>query len=283
MMKNIAMGQYYSANSLLHALDPRTKLISSFAFIIIVFFADNLPTYIMSIGFCLAIAIISKIPLKQLIKSLRPLIFIVAFTSFFNIFWTKGEILLTPENFFIKIYLEGLIAALYMVIRLISLVMGTLILISYTTTPIALTHGIESLLLPLAKLKVPVHDFAMMMSIALRFIPTLMEETDKIINAQKARGTDFETGGLIKKAKAFIPIMIPLFVSAFRRADELATAMECRCYNSGAGRTRMNVLSFRAKDILFMLAVIFYAAAFILLTSRVNIVPFGNVLPEILL
>lgn len=283
MMKNIALGQYYSANSLLHALDPRTKLVSGFVFIIIVFFADNLPTYILSIGFCLALAALSKIPLRQLLKSLRPLIFIVAFTSFFNIFWTKGEILLTPENFFIKIYLEGLIAALYMVLRLVSLVMGTLVLISYTTTPIALTHGIESLLSPLAKLKVPVHDFAMMMSIALRFIPTLMEETDKIINAQKARGTDFETGGLIKKAKAFIPIMIPLFVSAFRRADELATAMECRCYNSDVGRTRMNVLKFRKKDILFFASVLIYATAFILLTSGVGLVPFGDFLPEILL
>lgn len=283
MMKNIAMGQYYSSNSLLHALDPRTKLVSSFLFIIIVFFADNLPTYIMSIGFCLVMAIISKIPIRQLIKSLRPLIFIVAFTSFFNIFWTKGEILLTPESFFVKIYLEGIIAALYMVVRLISLVMGTLILISYTTTPISLTHGIESLLSPLAKLKVPVHDFAMMMSIALRFIPTLMEETDKIINAQKARGTDFETGGLIKKAKAFIPIMIPLFVSAFRRADELATAMECRCYNSGSGRTRMNVLRLRARDVLFLLAVTLYAAVFILLTSKLGALPFENILPEILL
>lgn len=283
MMKNIAMGQYYATNSLLHALDPRTKLISSFLFIIIVFFADNLPTYILSIGFCFIVAAVSKIPLRQLLKSLRPLIFIVIFTSFFNIFWTKGEILLTPENFFIKVYLEGLVAALYMVFRLVSLVMGTLVLISYTTTPIALTHGIESLLSPLAKLKVPVHDFAMMMSIALRFIPTLMEETDKIINAQKARGTDFETGGLIKKAKAFIPIMIPLFVSAFRRADELATAMECRCYNSEAGRTRMNELKFKARDFMFLIAVIVYAAVFILMTEKAQIVPFGKILPEILL
>ncbi len=283
MMKNIAMGQYYSANSLLHVLDPRAKLVSSFIFIIIVFFADNLPTYILSVGFCFAMASLSKIPLRQLLKSLKPLIFIVAFTSFFNIFWTKGDILLTPEGFFIKIYLEGLISALYMVFRLVSLVMSTLVLISYTTTPIALTHGIESLLAPLAKLKVPVHDFAMMMSIALRFIPTLMEETDKIINAQKARGTDFESGGLIKKAKAFIPIMIPLFVSAFRRADELATAMECRCYNSNGGRTRMNVLRFKTRDILFILAVIVFAVAFILLTSMANIVPFGSLLPEVLL
>ena len=283
MMKNIAMGQYYGTNSLLHALDPRTKLISSFLFIIVVFFADNLPTYVLSIGFCLVLAVMSKIPLRQLLKSLRPLVFIVIFTSFFNIFWTKGTVLLTPEGFFIKIYLEGLVAALYMIIRLISLVMGTLVLISYTTTPIALTHGIESLLSPLAKLKVPVHDFAMMMSIALRFIPTLMEETDKIINAQKARGTDFESGGLIKKAKAFVPIMIPLFVSAFRRADELATAMECRCYNSNAGRTRMNVLKFNTRDALFLLAVCAYAALLIMTTSGVGVVPFGKILPEILL
>ncbi len=283
MMKNIAMGQYYNTRSLLHALDPRTKLLSSLVFIVIVFFADNLPTYLLSIGFCLAVSVTSKIPIRQLLKSLKPLVFIVVFTSFFNIFWTKGEILLTPEDFFIKIYLEGLIAALYMVIRLTSLVMGTLVLISYTTTPIALTHGIESLLAPLAKLKVPVHDFAMMMSIALRFIPTLMEETEKIINAQKARGTDFETGGLIKKAKAFIPIMIPLFVSAFRRADELATAMECRCYSSDGTRTRMNVLRFRARDILFLIAVIVYAAVFILLTGRVGLIPFDKFLPEVLL
>ena len=283
MMKNIAMGQYYGTNSLLHALDPRTKLIASLLYIVVVFFADNMPTYILSIGFCLVLALLSKIPLRQLLKSLKPLIFIVAFTSFFNIFWTRGEILLTPEGFFIKIYLEGLISALYMIVRLISLVMGTLVLISYTTTPIALTHGIESLLSPLARIKVPVHDFAMMMSIALRFIPTLMEETDKIINAQKARGTDFETGGLIKKAKAFIPIMIPLFVSAFRRADELATAMECRCYNSDSGRTRMNVLRMKGKDVLFLLCVCAYVAALILLTSAVGLINYGSFLPEILL
>lgn len=274
MMRDVALGQYYATNSVLHRLDPRTKLCSAFAFIIIVFFADNLITYFLTLGFCITLSILSKIPFKKLLKSLKPIIFIALFTAFFNIFWTKGETLLTPDGFFIKIYFEGIITAIYMIIRLISLIVGTLVLISYTTTPIALTHGIESLLKPLSKIKVPVHDFAMMMSIALRFIPTLMEETDKIINAQKARGANFESGGLIKKAKAFIPIMIPLFVSAFRRADELATAMECRCYNGDAGRTRMNKLHFKFRDYAFLGLTVVFCAALILLTKNVGLIPF---------
>ncbi len=281
MMRDVALGQYYPSNSVLHRIDPRIKIVSVILYIVAVFFADNPLTYLLLLVYCTAAALFAKIPVKQLAKSLRPLIFIVVFTAFFNVFWTKGETLLTPSGFFIKIYLEGIVAAVYMMVRLICLVVGTLVLVSYTTTPIELTHGIESLLYPLTKIKVPVHEFAMMMSIALRFIPTLIEETDKIVNAQKARGADFETGGLIKRAKAFIPIMIPLFVSAFRRADELATAMECRCYNGSPNRTRMNVLRIRARDIVYFAVVVALCAALIVCTSKTGIINYGF-LPAVL-
>ena len=281
MMRDVALGQYYPSNSVLHRIDPRIKILSVILYIATVFFADNPLTYLLLLVYCSAAALVAKIPIKQLAKSLKPLVFIVVFTAFFNVFWTKGETLLTPEGFFIKIYLEGIIAAVYMMVRLICLVVGTLVLISYTTTPIELTHGLESLLYPLSKIKVPVHEFAMMMSIALRFIPTLIEETDKIVNAQKARGADFETGGLIKRAKAFVPIMIPLFVSAFRRADELATAMECRCYNGSPNRTRMNVLRIRGRDVAYFVTVIVLCALLILCTSKLGLIDYGF-LPEAL-
>lgn len=265
MMRDISFGQYYPAESVIHRLDPRTKLLCALAFIVIIFFADSLFSYLLALAGCIAVALLARIPFVRLVKSLKPLIFIAVFTAVFNVFGMKGETLLTPDGFFIKIYLEGVINACYMIIRLIALVLGTLIMISYTTTPIALTHGIESLLYPLSKIGVPVHEFAMMMSIALRFIPTIMEETDKIVSAQKARGADFESGGLIKRAKAFIPIMVPLFVSAFRRADELATAMECRCYGAEKKRTRMNELHFAARDYGFMVACAAYCAAIVML------------------
>ena len=282
-MKGIGLGQYYNTDSVIHRLDPRIKLVCSVLFIAVIFFADNAVSYLFSLFMCILIALFAKIPLKMLFGSLKPILFIVAFTSFFNIFWTKGEILLTPEDFFISVYLEGIVAAVYMTVRLIALVVGTLVLISYTTTPIALTYGLESLLSPLAKIKVPVHDFAMMMSIALRFIPTLMEETEKIINAQKARGADFESGGIVKRAKAFIPILIPLFVSAFRRAEELATAMECRCYNGSPNRTRLNVLKLGLGDAVFAAVSVLLCAALILTTSKVGVVDLSGILPSVLL
>lgn len=282
-MHSITLGQYYPSDSRLHKLDPRMKLIAAVIFIVSVFLADNLPSYIFILLSCMALAFAAKIPSGLLLKSIKPLIYIIAITAFFNVFWTKGETLLTPKGFFISIYLEGIISAFYMIIRLVSLVLGTLVLISYTTTPIALTHGMESLLYPLSKIKVPVHEFAMMMSIALRFIPTLMEETEKIINAQKARGADFETGGLIKRAKAFIPIMIPLFVSAFRRADELATAMESRCYNGSVGRTRMNVLKFGISDFIFIILMALALFVTVLLSKKSGMIDYGNIFPKVLM
>ncbi|MBQ2468711.1 MAG: energy-coupling factor transporter transmembrane protein EcfT, partial [Clostridia bacterium] len=198
----------------------------------------------------------------------RPIVFVILFTAVINIFFVRGEKPLV-EFWVIKIYPEGLINAAFIAIRIIVLIVSTSLFLTYTTTPIALTDGLEQLLSPLSKIKLPVHEFSMMMTIALRFIPTLIEETEKIMNAQKARGADFSTGGLIKRARALIPIMIPLFVSAFRRADELATAMECRCYTGGKGRTRLNILKAGPADLVFALCVIALGAAVVLLNIYV--------------
>ena len=202
--------------------------------------------------------IISRVPLSVILKGLKPLIFIILFTAILNVFWTNGEHIIFQKeiiaNFWtLTLYREGLINAGILALRITLLLIATTLFFSYTTTPIALTDGIESALSPLKLIKIPIHEFAMMMTIALRFIPTLTEETSKIMNAQKARGADFSSGGLIKKAKALIPIIIPLFVSAFRRADELATAMECRCYRGGKGRTKMRIMKMRFRDYLWML------------------------------
>ena len=213
------------------------------------------------------LVIISRIPIKIIVKGLRPLIFIIAFTAIINIFWTRGEVLLV-EFHFIHIYLEGIMYALLMIIRITSLLAGTGVILTYTTSPIALTDGLERLLAPLKRIHLPVHEFAMMMTIALRFIPTLIEETDKIMNAQKARGADFSTGSLTKRAKALIPILIPLFISAFRRADELSTAMECRCYRGGDNRTRMTVLYMRPAD--YTAIVLFAISCVITILLNIN-------------
>ena len=204
--------------------------------------------------------LMSNVPFRVIMKGLKPLTIIIIFTAILNIFWTTGDsepivdnFAIIPNFWYITLYYEGFINAALLAIRIIFLLIGTTLFLSYTTTPIELTDAIESLLSPLKKIKVPVHEFAMMMTIALRFIPTLTEETTKIMNAQKARGADFSSGGLIKRAKALIPIVIPLFVSAFRRADELATAMECRGYRGGTGRTRMRVLKMRFKDVFWIL------------------------------
>ena len=263
-MKSITLGQYYPTKSYLHSADPRAKLIMAFIFIITAFFCKSAIGFAGLLAATLLLVLISKIPAKVIFRAVRPIMVIMTFTMFINIFWTKGETLLFEWRF-IKIYLEGIYNAVFMLIRIASLVVGSSILITYTTTPIALTDAIESLFSPLKKIKVPVHDFAMMMTIALRFIPTLVDETEKIMAAQKARGADFSSGGLIKRAKALIPILIPLFASSFRRADELAVAMECRCYRGGEGRTKLNVLKCRISDIIgviivFALCVMFIAA-----------------------
>jgi len=257
MLNDITLGQYFPGDSAIHKLDPRMKLIITVIYIAAIFFASNI--YIMSVIFIVNIIIIffSRIPFIIILKALKPLIFIIAFTLVINIFSFSGEILII-EFGFIKIYLESLIYALFMAMRIISLVSATSVFITYTTSPTMLTDAIERLLSPLKKIKIPVHEFAMMMTLALRFIPTLIDETEKIINAQKARGADFYSGNILKRAKALIPVLIPLIVSAFRRADELATAMECRCYRGGEGRTKMKQLRYSAKDLAaFALAVVF--------------------------
>ena len=253
MFKNITLGQYFPGNSPLHRADPRFKIIISLIYIVSVFVCKTLWSYLFMVLGTIIIIAISRIPLKLVFSGFKTIIVIIVFTALINIFWTKGEALIFEWKF-IHIYREGLIYAGAMVIRLVCLLCTTGVLLSYTTSPISLTDGLEKLLSPLKKLKVPVHEFSMMMTIALRFIPTLIEETDKITSAQKARGADFTRGGLVAKIKALIPILIPLFVCAFRRADDLATAMECRAYRGGEGRTRMKVLKSAPVDYILLTA-----------------------------
>lgn len=262
-MKSIALGQYYPSNSVLHRLDPRIKTILAILYIVCSFLCKNVLSFALLAASAIVLIFIGKIPLKIIFRGLRPILIILAVTSFFNIFWTSGDVPLFEWKF-IHIYVEGIYAALFMLIRIVALVIGTSIFMTYTTTPIELTDALEDLLSPLKKLHVPVHEFAMVMTIALRFIPTLVEETDKIMTAQKARGVDFSSGGLISRAKALIPILIPLFVSAFNRASELATAMECRCYHGGEGRTRMKVRHVRAVDFIPLFTVILLGAVLII-------------------
>ena len=254
-MKNITLGQYYAVDSPIHRLDPRVKIVLALLYIVIVFLCSNVLSMALLLASAFVIVALSRIPLKIVLKSIKPIIFIIAFTGIINIFWTDQGTLLIDWGF-IKIYLEGVVNALFLIVRIIMLIIGSSILLTYTTTPIALTDGIERLLSPLKKIGLPVHDFAMIMTIALRFIPTLMEEADKIMNAQKARGADFTNGSLIQRAKALIPILIPLFSSSIRHALDLATAMECRCYKGGEGRTRMKILKCQSSDICALLLVI---------------------------
>ena len=253
MLTNITLGQYYPASSVLHRLDPRTKVIGAVVYIVASFLCKNTFSFVLLVLSGILLMLISRIPMRVILRSVRALIFIMAFTAVLNIFWVKdtaeGAVPLL-DFWVITVYPKGLYHAAFILIRILAMVIGTSLFLTYTTTPIALTDAIESLLRPLAKIKVPVHAFAMMMTIALRFIPTIMEETEKIMAAQKARGADFTTGSLVERAKALIPIIVPLFASVFRRADELATAMECRCYHGGEGRTRLRVLKMHARDVL---------------------------------
>ena len=247
MLKDITLGQYFPGNSVIHRLDPRTKLIMLVAYIVALFLAVSWVSYAVMLVFLLVTIKISAIPPKAIIRGMKPLVMILVFTGVLNIFFTAGEGEPLVDFWIFTIYKDGLIRAFFMVIRILMLISGTFLL-TYTTSPISLTDGLESLMGPLKKIKVPVHELSMMMCIALRFIPTLIEETDKIMSAQKARGADFESGNLIDKAKALVPILVPLFISAFRRADELATAMECRCYQGGDGRTKMKLLRYKLWD-----------------------------------
>lgn len=269
-MKGMSFGQYYPANSVVHRLDPRMKVILTLFYIVFSFLCKGALSFLCLTVSALLLIACSRIPVSMVLRSLRPLLLIIAFTSLINIFMTKGEHLLTPADWGIRIYAEGLWNALYMFLRIFALITGTGVLLTYTTTPMELTDALEYLLYPLKKLHVPVHDFAMMMTIALRFIPTLTEETEKIMNAQRARGADFSSGNLIKRVKALIPVLIPLFVSAINRAFDLACAMECRCYHGGEGRTRLKVLHFRPSDFV-VLAVFVLLGVGLLLLNRVGI------------
>ena len=264
MKMDVAFGQYCEGDSLLHRLDPRAKLIIAILYIVVIFLAKNVFAFALLVLTTAAMIFISRIPKVIVLRGLKPILFIALFTAVFNIFFFKGETLLV-DVWIIKIYLEGPINAGLVILRIVILLVSTSMLLTYTTTPIALTDGLEQLLSPLSKIGVPVHDFSMMMTIALRFIPTLIEETEKIMNAQKARGADFSSGNIIKRVRALVPIIIPLFVSAFRRASELATAMECRCYTGGKGRTRMNVLHATPKDFIVGFCVILLGAAVVLI------------------
>ena len=245
MLKDITLGQYFPGTTAIHRLDPRTKIILVLVYSVALFLASGWISYGLMLVFLVSVVAVSRIQLRVLFKGLKPLLVIIVLTALLNLFYGTGEPLV--EFWIFRITRSGIRNAVYMVMRIVMLITGTFML-TYTTSPIALTDGLESLLGPLKKLHVPVHELAMMMCIALRFIPTLIEETDKIMSAQKARGADFESGSLMARAKAMVPILVPLFVSAFRRADELATAMECRCYHGGEGRTRMNQLKYSALD-----------------------------------
>jgi len=245
MLKDITIGQYFPGNSVIHRLDPRFKIIITAIYITMLFCASEIIGLSIGVAFVIFVLMLSGIPAKMMIKGIKPIVPVIIFTSVLNLFFIDGSVIF--KWWIIKITLEGVETSVFMIIRVICLIAGTSLL-TYTTSPITLTDAIERLMSPLKKIKVPVHELAMMMTIALRFIPTLIEETDKIMSAQKARGADLETGGLVQRAKALVPILIPLFVSAFRRAEELALAMECRCYHGGEGRTRLKQLKSSGRD-----------------------------------
>lgn len=263
MLKDITLGQYFPGKSPIHLMDPRTKLIMLVVYIVALFSAGSWVSYGLCLVFLISSIAISTIPAKSIVRGMKPLVMILAFTGILNLFFTVGETVLI-QFWIITITLEGVVRAIFMTSRILMLITGTFLL-TYTTSPISLTDGLEALMNPLKKIKVPVHELSMMMCIALRFIPTLIEETDKIMSAQKARGADFENGKLMERVKALVPILVPLFISAFRRADELATAMECRCYQGGDGRTKMKLLRYGRYDfIAFGIGALLLVAVFTL-------------------
>lgn len=262
MFKDVIIGQYIEGNSFIHKMDAKVKIILTLLFMVLLFVIKSPLSYLIVTALTFGIIVMCGVPLKCIFKGIKPMIFILVFTAVMNLFMTPGESLVSINLWVLTLSIskEGIVTAVFMVLRLLYLLLGTSVL-TLTTTPLKLTDGIERLLKPLNVIKVPAHEIAMMMTIALRFIPTLADETDKIIKAQKARGADFEAGGIVKRAKALIPILVPLFVSSFRRADELATAMESRCYRGGAGRTKMNESHVKRSDV--YAAVIFVIVAFI--------------------
>ena len=247
MLRDITIGQHFPGDSLVHKFDPRMKLVLTIVYIILLFAASNPLGLTLSLVFLVAMYGVAKIPFKLITKSLKPILPIILFTAVLNLFFVSGEGEPLVHFWVLNIYAEGLRYAILMAVRVMALIAGTSLL-TYTTSPIVLTDAIEQLLKPLGRLHFPVHELAMMMSIALRFIPTLIEETDKIMNAQKARGAMLDNGSMMERVKALVPVLIPLFISAFRRADELAMAMECRCYRGGDGRTRLKVLRCEKQD-----------------------------------
>lgn len=261
MIRDITLGQYYPGDSVIHRLDPRIKIIATVLFIVELFIVDNF----IGFGICTvalgAVVALSRVPMSYIMRGLKPIIIILLFTFFLNIFMMDGKILF--QLWFLKITDTGLYTAVFMSIRLILLIIGSSLL-TLATTPISLTDGIERLLTPLSKIGVPTHEIAMMMSIALRFIPTLLDETDKIMKAQQARGADFESGNILKRAKSLIPILVPLFVSAFRIAQDLAMAMEARCYRGGKGRTRLHEMKMKAKDVWGLIGLNLFLAGIII-------------------
>ncbi|MBR1497602.1 MAG: energy-coupling factor transporter transmembrane protein EcfT [Oscillospiraceae bacterium] len=262
MLKNITLGQYFPGDSVVHRLDPRTKLLWLAGYITALFLANNAWAYALMLAVLIGESAAASIRPKTLLSGMKPLMFIVVFTAVVNLFYGTGEPLLKIWVF--TVTADGIRRSVFMVLRILLLVCGAFLL-TYTTSPLALTDGLERLLGPLKKLRVPVSELAMMMSIALRFIPTLIEETDKIMNAQRSRGANFDTGKLTERAKALVPLLVPLFVGSFRRADELATAMECRCYVPGGNRTRMKVLKFARRDVLALALCAAMLAAVVLL------------------
>lgn len=249
MLNDITLGQFFPGNSLVHRLDPRVKLLITVLYIVALFFCKGPISFAIMAGLLLISVFLSKIPFKMLLRSIRPILILLLITTLFNLFYMQDGTVLLKWGF-LQITDYGIYHAFFLVVRIVLLITGTFVMLTYTTSPIVLTDAIESLLNPLKHLRLPVHELAMMMSIALRFIPTLLEETDKILAAQKSRGANFESGSLFARARALVPVLVPLFVSAFRRAEDLATAMESRCYRGGAGRTRLRVLKLSKTDLL---------------------------------
>jgi len=276
VLKDITIGQYFPGNSIIHRLDSRFKIILTTMYIIMVFSADSFIGTGICAVYAFAAYIISDIKFSLMWKNLKAVIPIISITAVMNLFFIDGKPIFKIG--FIQITYEAVESSLFMIFRILLLIIGSSLL-TYTTSPVNLTDAIERLLSPLKKIKVPVHEFAMMMSIALRFVPTLIDEADRIMSAQKARGTDFSSGSLIKRAKALIPIIIPLFVSAFRRADELATAMECRCYHGGEGRTKLRVTHMRFADFLALILMVVFGAAIVMINIHASKYGIGYVMP----
>ncbi len=256
MFKDITIGQYLPLDSFIHKLDPRTKIISTIIYIITVFIINKFYAYVLLVIYLILCIVFSKVPLKFILKGLKPIVYLIVFTSILNLFFTSGEKLVFSFGPF-NIFEEGIVRTFFLIFRLIFMIIGTS-LMTLTTSPIELTDGIENLLKPFRKIGVPAHEIAMMLTIALRFIPTLMDETDKIMKAQMSRGAELDSKNIIKKAKNLIPILIPLFISSFRRADELAMAMESRCYRGGEGRTRVKKLEYVLSDYLAFIITLIY-------------------------